>query len=348
MGTITNPRFYPSLGNPNPNIGTGSSNAIFDLGNTSAMLNNRNGGITIQLGALIGGPNTSPARRLVGEQPHHLRHRRQKSGHARLPAKFTEVIPSAHRPITKVGTGTFTLTGANTYTGPNDGERRHAARQQHLRLGTGTNSVTVNSGGTLGGNGFIFGPVIVNAGGALAPGSNGVGTLTLRSNLTLNAGAILNFEVGAGRRRDKIAVTNALALGGTLNVTNLAGFGPGTNTFFTYGGALSGTLADGQQAGRLQLHGLTNTAKQVRLVVAVFGAAPVWRRQQLRAAGLVISGNGGTASGNYYVLASTNLAPPLAAWRRVATNQFDNNGGFVFTNVWVTNAVQQFYRLQLP
>jgi hypothetical protein len=171
--------------------------------------------------------------------------------------------------------------------------------------------------------------------------------LTIKSNLTLNAGAILNFEVGAPGTADKIAVTNALALGGTLNVTNLAGFGPGTNTIFTYGGALSGSLAVGSQPAGYSCTVLTNTANQVRLGVAV-SALPRFGGVSHAAAGLVISGKGGTASGNYYVLASTNLAPPLAAWRRVATNQFDNNGGFVFTNVWVTNAVQQFYRLQLP
>ncbi len=346
VGTITNPRFYPSLGNPNPNLGTGSSNAIFNLGNTSAMLNNRNGGITIQLGALIGGPNTvlqgassasNPTTYVIGG----------KNLDTTFAGKITEVIPARTVLLTKVGTGTFTLTGANTHTGPTVVNGGTLLVNNTSGSATGTNSVTVNSAGTLGGNGFIFGPVIVNAGGALAPGSNGIGTLTIKSNLTLNAGAILNFEVGAPGTADKIAVTNALALGGTLNVTNLAGFGPGTNTLFTYGGALSGSLAVGSQPVGYRCTVLTSTANQVRLVVAV-SALPRFGGVSNTAAGLVFGGNGGTASGNYYVLASTNLAPPLAAWRRVATNQFDNNGGFVFTNVWGTNAVQQFYRLQLP
>jgi len=64
--------------------------------------------------------------------------------------------------------------------------------------------------------------------------------------------------------------------------------------------------------------------------------------------GMVISGSGGPASANYYLLSSTNLALPLANWTRVATNQFDANGNFIFTNTLATNTLQKFFRLQLP
>ena len=115
----------------------------------------------------------------------------------------------------------------------------------------------------------------------------------------------------------------------------------------TYGGALSGSLAIGNQPAGYSCAILTNIAKQVRLAVAV-SAQPRFNSVSNSAAGLVFRGDGGTAGGNYYLLASTNLAPPLVNWLRVATNQFDNNGNFSFVNVWVTNAPQQFYRLQLP
>ena len=56
-----------------------------------------------------------------------------------------------------------------------------------------------------------------------------------------------------------------------------------------------------------------------------------------------MSGVGGTNSGTYYVLISSNLLVPLSRWTRIATNHFDGTGHFIFTN-----AAQQFYLLQLP
>jgi len=47
---------------------------------------------------------------------------------------------------------------------------------------------------------------------------------------------------------------------------------------------------------------------------------------------LVFSGTGGTAGTNYYVLVSTNLELPFNLWMVIATNSFDNQGNFIFTN----------------
>jgi len=348
VGTITNPRFYPSLGNPNPNFGTGSSNAMFDLGNTSAMLNNRNGGLTIQLGALSGGPNTvlqgaSSANNLT---TYVIGGRNLDTTFA---GKITEVTTARTAAITKVGSGTFTLTGANTYTGTNIVNGGTLLVNNTAGWGTGTNNfVIVNDGGTLGGKGFIFGPVIVNTGGALAPGSNSVGTLTLRSNLVLNAGAILNFELGPTSASDKLVISNGLVLGGTLNVTNLAGFGVGTYTLINYGGALSGTLpAIGSKPAGFSCTVNTNTAGQVRLIVQT-QTPPVFGGIRVVGTNLTFSGNGGPTNVAYYVLAATNVALPLTNWARIATNQFDGNGHFSFTNVLNTNAPQSFYLLETP
>jgi hypothetical protein len=62
----------------------------------------------------------------------------------------------------------------------------------------------------------------------------------------------------------------------------------------------------------------------------------------------MISGNGGTPNGNYYVLTSTNVAVPASQWTCVATNQFDGASRFVFTNSPNTNYPQSFYLLELP
>ena len=64
--------------------------------------------------------------------------------------------------------------------------------------------------------------------------------------------------------------------------------------------------------------------------------------------GFILSGAGGVSNGTYYVLTSSNLLLPLTNWTRIATNQFDSEGDFIFTNAAQTNAPQLFYSLQLP
>lgn len=67
--------------------------------------------------------------------------------------------------LNKVGTGTFTLTGINSYSGGTT-----VAAGTLLVTGSVTSLVTVNDTGTAGGSGTLGGGVVVNAGGHLAPG----------------------------------------------------------------------------------------------------------------------------------------------------------------------------------
>jgi hypothetical protein len=64
--------------------------------------------------------------------------------------------------------------------------------------------------------------------------------------------------------------------------------------------------------------------------------------------GFILSGAGGVTNGTYYVLISSNLLLPPTNWTYIATNQFDSEGDFIFTNTAQTNAPQLFYLLQLP
>jgi hypothetical protein len=63
---------------------------------------------------------------------------------------------------------------------------------------------------------------------------------------------------------------------------------------------------------------------------------------------VVLSGSGGLSNSVYYVLSSTNLTLPRQQWTPIATNFFDNNGNFTFTNTPGPNASQLFYLLQTP
>ncbi|MBA1993623.1 hypothetical protein HLX74_23815, partial [Escherichia coli] len=78
------------------------------------------------------------------------------------------------------------------------------------------NAVTVNAGGTLGGNGSV-GNLLIN-GGTLSPG-NSIGTLTVQGSLTFTAASTYLVEVSAVAS-DRTNVTGAATLGGaTVNAS---------------------------------------------------------------------------------------------------------------------------------
>ncbi|MCL2760829.1 MAG: autotransporter outer membrane beta-barrel domain-containing protein [Desulfuromonadales bacterium] len=150
--------------------------------------------------------------------------------------------------LDKIGAGTLTLTGANSYTGPtniNEGSLYVNGNQA-----AATGPTTVESGATLGGIGTIGGDVALNNGSILSPGAaagSAPGTLTIGGNLTVNSGSTLNYQFGAanivgGPSNDLTVVGGNLTLdGGTLNVAQTEGgsFTPGIYRVINYGGTLT-------------------------------------------------------------------------------------------------------------
>jgi outer membrane autotransporter protein len=133
--------------------------------------------------------------------------------------------------LVKVGSGTLTLAGANTYTG---GTTLNAGGL--VVNGSLASGVTMN-GGTLGGSGTIGG-LVVNAG-TLAPG-NSIGTLTVRGNLVQAAGTTYQVEVNAAGQGDRISVGGTATLnGGTVQVLAQSGT-YGRNTTYTILNATGG------------------------------------------------------------------------------------------------------------
>jgi len=167
------------------------------------------------------------------------------------------------------GTGSLTISGGSTVAlnaaSPYSGSTTISSGTLLVNNTIGNGAVAVTSGGRLGGNGKIGGAVTVSSGGILMPG-NLVGTLTVASNLTLNAGSIMNFDLGTAN--DRVVVSNNLSLNCTLNVTNSGAFGSGTNTLFTYGGSLlaSSITLGSLPAGKLYSIDVS-TPGQVNLIV---------------------------------------------------------------------------------
>ena len=101
--------------------------------------------------------------------------------------------------------------------------------------------VTVASGGLATGN-LTTGALTVSGSATISPGGPGLSGTINTSGLTLNSGAIVNFDVGttAAGGSDSIAVTGDVALNGaTLNINRIGGFGAGTYTLLTYTGNLT-------------------------------------------------------------------------------------------------------------
>jgi hypothetical protein len=116
----------------------------------------------------------------------------------------------------------------------------------------------------------------------------------------------------------------------------------------TYGSALSGTLpVIGSKPASYSIAVNTNTVGQIRLIVQV-QTPPVFGGINLVGTNLVFTGTGGPTNENYFVLASTNVALPVANWMRLATNRFNATGAFAFTNAVNPALPQNFYLLQLP
>jgi autotransporter-associated beta strand protein len=145
--------------------------------------------------------------------------------------------------VTKSGTGTWALSGNNSYTGAT------TVTAGTLLINGSTNAgslVTVQTGGTLGGNGTIGGAVTVQNGGTLSPG-NSPGLLTVAS-LTLDSGSTSFFQINGTTRvtlYDAVNVTGALSYNGTLSITFGGGYTPLVTDTFTlfnkgsYSGAFS-------------------------------------------------------------------------------------------------------------
>jgi autotransporter-associated beta strand protein len=168
--------------------------------------------------------------------------------------------------LTKAGSGTLALSGANTFNGGATVSTGTLLANNASGSATGTGSVAVSSGGTLGGTGTVTGAVTVASGGTLAPSAGSGGTSILNTGaLVLSSGSNLDIDLNGnapGTQYDEINVTGTASFSGSnlvLSGTRSAQDGAALNIVNTTG-TISGTFSGLAPGGTVAFNGVTYTA----------------------------------------------------------------------------------------
>jgi autotransporter-associated beta strand protein len=137
---------------------------------------------------------------------------------------FSGAIGGTDGALTKVGSGTLTLSTTNTYTGATT----VSAGTLVVEGSISTSTTTVQTGATLGGSGTVGG-LTVNSGAFHTPGSSpGIQNTGNYSNAGTLAIEINGATVGTGY--DQVNTTGTVSLSGLLDIT--MGYTPANNALF--------------------------------------------------------------------------------------------------------------------
>ncbi|MCX7364507.1 MAG: autotransporter domain-containing protein [Alphaproteobacteria bacterium] len=166
-----------------------------------------NGGGLVDFSALTA-PTTAGS--IEGAGDYELGANQLTVGSNNLSTTVSGGISGAGGSLVKVGLGTLTLSGSNSYTGATTVEGGRLAVN-----GSITSDVTVGTAGNLGGSGTINGNVTNN--GMLSPG-NSIGTLTISGDYTQAATGVYQVEINAAGQSDRVNVSGTATLGGTVSV----------------------------------------------------------------------------------------------------------------------------------
>jgi autotransporter-associated beta strand protein len=272
--------------------------------------------------------------------------------------------------VTKIGTGSLTLAGQNSYGGTttvssgtlafinnpftgNDGSINNstnitiAAGAAIDVSGLSTGTLPLGSSQFLQGYGTIRGILDNTAGGNISPGggiSGGVGTLTVTNYINLGGTAWMKLNRTASPNCDRLVSSLAgINYGGTLIVTNIGGGLHAGDTFTLFSGA---GFTNSFSTVTLPNYYTWNTSQlTVNGTISVSSVAPPTLAVDFSGLGggsITFNAANGLAGGPLTILASTNVALPLSSWTTVTTGNFDGGGNFS-TPVTVNPTVPQQY-----
>lgn len=175
------------------------------------------------------------------------------------------------------------------------------------------------------------------------------GTLAVSNNYTPPNAETFNFALGTNASTIA-AGGNLLFNSAVINATNGPGFGPGLYTLFTYKGTEGGNHALGDTPAGYNCLFYTNTVNGGLdlLVASSEPSVPGITSISVSGMTLTISATNGSDGGQFVLLGTTNLDPPVV-WTPILTNKFNGSGDInLETNVVNPNIPWEFFRLQQP
>jgi len=292
---------------------------------------------------------------------------------------FTNVISGTGGFVLDYYNNAMVLSASNTYSGPTsigsdgnsvevsltgNGSISHSSvvffqgsspTVTHLdATGRSDQALTLASGQTLAGVGAINGNLVVSPGATISPSgtnavngnasTNAVGAIAASGTVTLNGITVIKLD-GSGSN-DMVQAGGNINYGGTLNLANISSTPLAAGNSFqvfsaaNYNGTFSSITPSTPGAGLAWDTTHLNTG--VINVIASSGG-PVINSVTTSGGNLIFTGSGGTVSGTYYVLTTTNLIKP---WVIIATNSYSAGGNFNVTNAIAPGVPQRFYRIE--
>jgi len=360
LGTVelgNDPAGYFRFNSSGGNTTFGGPNTTFDLGTNDVVMEARDPG-TMALGALEGGPYTivtgpsSAAGILIWQIG-----TSSNNPSSTFYGTFTQT-PNANEVsgITKVGNGTLTLAGQNTYistttissgtlaltNNPFTGGDGSINNSTNITLAAGAfldvsgrsdDTLTLSSGQLLQGNGTIRGILNSDYGGTICPGGGyygDLGVLTDTTNIVLGATTWMKLNRASSPDSDRLVAAGlgTISYGGTLVVTNVGAplHAGDTFTLFSASGFINSPyvlLPNYYTWDTSQLN--VNGSIKVTGVLPPPAFSGVDFSQLVNGA-ITLNATNGAPNGPYTVLSTTNLTLPLSSWTTVNTGNFDGNG----------------------
>jgi len=241
------------------------------------------------------------------------------------------------------GMRTLFITGTSTHSG----STTISNGTLHLSGALNGGGALTVAGGTLMGNGSTAGGVTVHPAGTIAPGAS-VGQLTAAGAVVLQGTNVMEIDRDAAT--NDVLQGSSITFGGTLVISSLTSALQAGDFFKLYTGPRSGSFSaiiPNEPGSGLQWDTSSLVSDGILKVASAGASQPYITSIVLSGTTLTISGTNSTASGDFYVLSSTDVTLPIATWPSIATNSF-SGGNFSVPLTVNPNEPQRYYLLQVP